>query len=526
MKSKMSLRIISVIVGLVSVFTVFGAANVFADEETTTYRAVEEATERAAVQVPVDYVLVKAGTKESVIKSDDIEKVEVKTEDKTKTYEAKKKYTAEDDGYIVGGGYEYDAGKIFYYATGNDADVYYVYTTVKGVETAYETKVTVSGKAGEISYDESLLTTEKLAEVQSAINAVKADDDSIELPFEAITEIIKSTVLDKSVVAYTIHYEAPGATSFSTTSTRKGEFAKLSVSSDGIYRFYVTASDGEGNEITVEDLEYKNGALGLGYYVKDTDELKVPVFTIEYIADNYITIEAKIGSEKGRVNQRYQSATFTIKNADDVHFVLQYSTDKEVWKNAENGVEAKFDKTLFTESQLYFTPLTKGYFRFTASAKGGKSGTETKREVSSEVISVQDEVEELKLVDERFKNFFKNNWLSMIFLGIAVLCLVGIVVIALWKPSDGKKVNKVAEQDKKDGGEETVEAEEAKEVTEAEEVEDTEKTVETEETTEENAEATETAESEETVVNAENSEEKADAEDTTETSEESGEKTE
>ena len=522
MKSKMSLRIIPVIVGLVSVFTVFGAVNVLADGETTTtttYTAVAEATERAAVQVPVDYVIVKAGTNESVIQSSDIEKVEVKTEDKSKTYEAKKKYTADDAGYIVGGGYEYDAGKILFYATGNDADIYYVYTTVN--ETAYETKVTVSGKAGEVSYDESKLTSAKLAEVQSAIDEVMADDDSIKLPFDAVTELIKSTVLDKSVVAYTIHYEAPGSTSFSTTSAKKGEFASLSVSSDGVYRFYVTASDGEGNEITVKDLEYKDGALGSGYYVEDTDELKVPVFTFEYSADENITIEAKIGSEKGRVNQRYQSATFTIENADDVHFVLQYSEDNEEWKDAENGVEAKFDETLFTESQLYFTPLVKGYFRFSASAKGGKSGTDTKREVYSDVISVQDEVEELKLVDEKVKNFFKNNWLSMIFLGIAILCLVGIVVIALWKPSD-KKAKKL-EQDKKDDDEGTVEAEDIKEATKAETVEES---GETEAVAEENTEATEAVEGETTAENTEESAETVESTETTQASEENSEKTE
>lgn len=502
MKSRKSLRIISVIVGIVSLFTVFGAVNVFAADDTTTtttYEAVADAVERAAVQVPYDYVLVKAGSNTSVIKSDDIDSVEVKSEDKSKTYENKKKYAEGDEGYIVGGGYEYDAGKIIFYATGNDEDVYYVYTTVKGVDSAYETKVTVSGKPGVVEYDEELLTVEKLAEVQNKINEISSSDDSLELPFDEISELIKSTVLDKSVVAYTVRYATPGSTSFSSTSTKKGELADVSLSSDGVYRFYVTAKDGEGSEITVTDLEYKKGEKGLGYYVKDTEELKVPVFEYEYTAAQLISIESKIGSEKGRVNQRYQSATFTIENADDVYFFLEYSEDKETWVKAENGEQAKFDASLFTESQLYFTPLKKGYFRFKASAKGGKTGTETVLEKASDAISVQDEVEELKLVDERLKNFFKNNWLSMIFLGIALLCLVGIVVISLWKPKDDKKV------ENKDGDkteEKTVEAEEVgepetvEEVAEpAEEVEQTEETV--EESTEGTTEPVETAEVEE-----------------------------
>ena len=168
--------------------------------------------------------------------------------------------------------------------------------------------------------------------------------------------------------------------------------------------------------------------------------------------------------------------------------------------DATAGKEARFSKDGFKSGTYYFTPLKKGYFRLSVTAKGGEDGV-TVKEVKTDAVSVQDQVEELKLEDERVKNFFKNNWLSLIFLGIAVLCLVGIVVVALWKPADknGKKSNAkvkkvVAEAEVKDVSDEIVEAGEADEPVEEAKEEPTEAVQEATEETVEPTEATETAE--------------------------------
>ena len=519
MKSKKSLLIISVIVALATVLAAFSGITAFAAP--TEYEAKTGAIyERAAVEVPVDYVVDKNTGK--AVASSDITEVKVTSWDESVTYESGVKKD--------GKGYIYSSGKIKYYYSenldkGTGEDKYKVTVTVKnGEETpSYTVTVTVVGK-DKVAEDGALKYNDK-ATIDSAVSDKNADDSDKEdkffttsgsgtsvrltLNYDRFRQTFTSKYVDATLLKYTVYYQSPRSTDFSSTSAKTGALADISLSEEGTYRFYVLISDGENNEITVKDLDERADGF---YASKDASaELVVPIFEYNFVkaaADKAVSVVANgisAKNAKGRVNQRYQAVSFEVTNAAYEKYTLKYRVNADSdWKDAKNGVDANFTQSSFTSSQIYFTPLKKGQFKVEARVKGNAEDLETKTAESS-VITVSEKVEELKLVDEKVKNFFKNNWLSVLFLGIALLCLVGIVVIALWKPSDGKKTGKTAKEEEK-AEETTVAADEPAEIASGEKNADEENA----ETAEETTESAENAESEEeTTESADNAEENA-----------------
>lgn len=508
MKSKKSLRIIAVLIGVISVFTAFGFVSAAAEGDTPAvtkeYIAVTEAKELVATEVPFDYVSVK-------LKEDSDPATAVAGDiDNVKLYPGE---TATGEEVSKGGWNKSDNTILF----PNRSDIiaaksgkYTVVTTMKDADKngkkEFTTVVTVYTVGSDLSY---AADAGKIAGVQDKINGLTVSDgNSLTLPFDDISALVNSEIVDKKELTYKMYYRAPGSASFSAATTKKGDLPTLSVSAKGTYSFYVLADDGNEfgvkKEISIKDCEENEVGGVYGWYKKDTTTLVAPIFTYENKENKEITVTIKGDSGTGRVKQRYQNLSVTVENASDTFVKLQYNAtsgeaNAEGWVDATAGKEARFSKDGFKSGTYYFTPLKKGYFRLSVKAKGGEDGV-TVKEVKTDAVSVQDQVEELKLEDERLKNFFKNNWLSLIFLGIAVLCLVGIVVVALWKPADknGKKSNAkvkkvVAEAEVKDVSDESSEAVEADEPVEEAKEETTEETVEPVEAAEE-AEAGDNAE--------------------------------
>lgn len=493
MKSKKSLRIIAVLIGVISVFTAFGFVSAAAEGDTPAvtkeYIAVTEAKELVATEVPFDYVSVK-------LKEDSDPATAVAGDiDNVKLYLGE---TATGEEVSKGGWNKSDNTILF----PNRSDIiaaksgkYTVVTTMKDADKngkkEFTTVVTVYTVGSDLSY---AADAGKIAGVQDKINGLTVSEgNSLTLPFDDISALVNSEIVDKKELTYKMYYRAPGSASFSAATTKKGDLPTLSVSAKGTYSFYVLADDGNEfgvkKEISIKDCEENEVGGVYGWYKKDTTTLVAPIFTYENKENKEITVTIKGDSGTGRVKQRYQNLSVTVENASDTFVKLQYNAtsgeaNAEGWVDATAGKEARFSKDGFKSGTYYFTPLKKGYFRLSVKAKGGEDGV-TVKEVKTDAVSVQDQVEELKLEDERLKNFFKNNWLSLIFLGIAVLCLVGIVVVALWKPADnnGKKSNAkvkkvVAEAEVKDVSDESSEAVEADEPVEEAKEETTEETVE------------------------------------------------
>ena len=493
MKSKKSLRLIAVLIGVISVFTAFGFVSAAAEGDTPAvtkeYIAVTEAKELVATEVPFDYVSVK-------LKEDSDPATAVAGDiDNVKLYPGE---TATGEEVSKGGWNKSDNTILF----PNSSDIiaaksgkYTVVTTMKDADKngkkEFTTVVTVYTEGSDLSY---AVDAVKIAGVQDKINGLTVSEgNSLTLPFDDISALVNSEIVDKKELTYKMYYRAPGSASFSAATTKKGDLPTLSVSAKGTYSFYVLADDGNEfgvkKEISIKDCEENEVGGVYGWYKKDTTTLVAPIFTYENKENKEITVTIKGDSGTGRVKQRYQNLSVTVENASDTLVKLQYNAtsgeaNAEGWVDATAGKEARFSKDGFKSGTYYFTPLKKGYFRLSVKAKGGEDGV-TVKEVKTDAVSVQDQVEELKLEDERLKNFFKNNWLSLIFLGIAVLCLVGIVVVALWKPADnnGKKSNAkvkkvAAEAEVKDVSDESSEAVEADEPVEEAKEETTEETVE------------------------------------------------
>ena len=488
MKSKKSLRILSALVSLAVIIAAFSGITAFAAPVEYEAKAAI-INERAALEVPVDYAVDKETKK--AVSSSDISAVKVTSTDGAITYESDVKT---DDGK----GYKYSSGKITYYYSQNieagNQDEYNVTVTVKTSDTE-TVDITVTVKVyGKITDESSLSYVDGAKDLDMGATVTgSVSSRKLTIEFDNFLKAIESKYVDESLLKYTVYYQAPTSTTFSSTSEKTGALADISLSEEGIYRYYVLVKDPDGNAIKVTDLELKED----GYY-DDEDNLIVPVYTYNYVQedeDKAVSVTKKSVSSKnakGRVNQRYQSISFEVKNAAYKKFVLYYRANSSAeWKEAENGVDANFTATSFSESQLYFTPLKKGEFKIVATVKGNVTDLEAKT-AESDIVTVNEQVEELKLVDEKVKNFFKNNWLSVIFLGIAVLCLIGIVVIALWKPSDGKKADKKTEGEKEENA--TIAADETQTAETAEATEAPAENVEEASESTEEADETQTAE--------------------------------
>lgn len=451
MKSKKSLRIISALVGLIATLTAFSGISVLADDAVYSVKG-GELYERAACSAPVDYVVDADG---AAIESSKISAVKVTSVDGTITYESGVKGEG-------GKGYIYSDGKITYYYSEN---------LESGNQDEY--KVTVTVKTGDDSTQDFTATVKVCGKVSDGLNyktaadidALRAADDflsvsgtsssrKLKISYDKLSTIIESKYVDASLLKYTVYYQSPSSSTYTSTTEKTGSLADVSLSEEGTYRFYVIVKDVDGNGLlgvdaegeakTVSDLDMRAD----GYYESEETDAKLvlPIFSYDYEkedADKQVSVvknDITGKNAKGRVNQRYQSVTFEVKNAAYSQFTLKYrANDASEWKDAENGVEAKFTASSFTASQLYFTPLKKGQFKFEAKVKANDSADNLTVTADSDIVTVNEEVEELKLVNENLKNFFKNNWLSVVFLGIAVLCLVGIVVVAFWKPKDAEK---------------------------------------------------------------------------------------
>ncbi|MDD7186285.1 MAG: hypothetical protein PUH93_00900, partial [Clostridia bacterium] len=346
-------------------------------------------------------------------------------------------------------------------------------------------------------YAENPYGDEILKENAAPVVTVETDRETKKAIFkkEEIWKIINGTdkiIGDVDHLSAKIYLRTPGGTwPSSATTTISGSDTKkeYTVSARGDYHFYVLFTDTKGNTTEKKD-ELVEKVDGF-YKVEGATETKViPIFSFAYTPDETVKVKCSNTDKvkKGYEGQIQKSITYTLENATDkdVEFVLMFKAENSTeWKKAVSGTDAKFDESKFTKSSLEFTPLKKGEYSFRVNAEG-MSGPALKEGADDNVVvRVTDSVTIVKRENTAFIDFVKNNWKSLIFLGIAVLCLIAIIVIACWKPKDKTAVRRQIEDlvEKNDKVSETKNAED--EATEAADL--TEEAVEAKE---ENAEDT------------------------------------
>lgn len=399
-----------------------------------------------------------------------------------------------------------ETDKCWVAVSGSDSDTERKVTSIKfdtlkdGEDKAVYT-VSANGKTAEVTvYDEEQKTADKIlvekTDVDLDASKIKIDAEKkrVTLEKDEIWKILDETSVIRDVddLSAKIYLRTPGGSwPSSATKTLSGSSSdvELTVSSRGNYHFYVLFTDNKGNTTEKKD-ELVEKADGF-YKVEGATEKKViPIFSFDYKPDETVKVKCSNTDKvkKGYEGQIQKSITYTLENATDkdVEFVLMFKAENSTeWKKAVSGTDAKFDESKFTKSSLEFTPLKKGEYSFRVNAEG-MSGPALKEGADDNVVvRVTDSVTIVKRENTAFIDFVKNNWKSLIFLGIAVLCLIAIIVIACWKPKDKTAVRRQIEDlvEKNDKVSETKNAED--EATEAADL--TEEAVEAKE---ENAEDT------------------------------------
>ncbi len=446
----------------------------FADEDSgevpeVSYRAAYDgyALERIAVANPFDYVI-----KHTVIGEDETdEKLSAKEVTEFKVYESNAAFNTElTEDLLVDDGYKFDEanGTITYVykdgATLKDDDenegVVYYYKAVVVIgeddeKTEIVTNVKVLAYAPAITYKDfdveenaELLAVAREA-VESSAESLSATTTSYTLPNNSkeMWNLINSPVYANASSLKIMLYVAKPNSSFPTSATStatSGTYPTISLSASGTYRFWVLYSNAEYNpdylkEMTTDGLTYKED----GWY--DDNKLIIPVFSFDYVADKSVSVTPSGGGE-GIKNYTYNGITFSVKNGSVTGWKLLYTNKVDAEGNpvfSDDGEatneQAEYDLDEFSPSSISFKPLATGYFKVRCYATGSSEDKTVVKD--SAVVYVTREYEEVKLVDTRFRDFMANNWKSLIFLGLAVLSLVGIIIVALYKPKapDGKK---------------------------------------------------------------------------------------
>ncbi len=261
-----------------------------------------------------------------------------------------------------------------------------------------------------------------------------------------LTDILISDHFDYNALKnnLTLYYCKPTSSSFSTTTSKSFTLDQV-----GTYSYYVLAKDPTGTAMETIDtdvLTRKEGSLGDGWY-NDSDELIVPVFSFYFanVKAPEITIDKKV--EEGFIGLTYQDASDYITivgNNEAVQYELWYSESdlsagKDDWASTTlevleeaGAVEITEDEDVaFNTSTLSFTPNKKGsyYVRVVVADDHGEDTAVTY------AINVLSEFSEVKYDTQ----FLKYNWVSIMFLGIALLSLIGIILLIFIKPKEEKE---------------------------------------------------------------------------------------
>ncbi|MBR2337436.1 MAG: hypothetical protein IKA61_05795 [Clostridia bacterium] len=356
--------------------------------------------------------------------------------------------------------------------------------------------VTVKGKNDVNAPKYDLTDADKMTAFEEALEAKVSGLDekttSFELP-SSFWQLLDLDVFESKHIVSKLYVAKPKS-DFSVVNTSwRSSLSKVTVADNGTYAFYVEVKDCYGNELVVDrdtmiqkvDGWYKTVSDN-GTPDDDTDDILervIPIFSFDYAKEvrPLATVDAKVTS--AIIGVEYTSGKVTSENVGRIKVTLYY-TDKSVenvtvadLKNSTNGwVKATSEHATFGDlsaTALKFTPNVKGSFAYMISATGSDIEN-TKIETCSKIITVTKSVQEQKLVNVKFRNFLKNNWLSLVFLAIAFLCIVGIIVLAFYKPKDAEEVaaKKRAKKEKiedPEDEEKSVETEESEEVEEAEE---------------------------------------------------------
>ena len=108
-------------------------------------------------------------------------------------------------------------------------------------------------------------------------------------------------------------------------------------------------------------------------------------------------------------------------------------SDEEVFKTV--FADKDYAKLGWSSSTLDFTPVEKGAYIVKCEVVDGAANSV---EAYSAIVKVEGGITKAQIA--RVQVWFENNWKSLIFLGIALLSLIGIIVLLFVKPKEEKEL--------------------------------------------------------------------------------------
>lgn len=225
----------------------------------------------------------------------------------------------------------------------------------------------------------------------------------------------------------------------STALTMAGSFA-ISLNQAGDYYFFVVVADRNRNEMDKDKDFVKN---------EDNQNPKYAdcVFSFHMIDDALIKVSSAASQGKGYVGVNYTASAFTVDaNSCKTTYKLFYCADVNATENSD-WIEIPAASTVKDQSKLYgdftyedvqsigydgslsFKPIKVGAYKIECTAT---STITSRAESSYSIIQVESEPDQVKV----YKEWFKDNVWTVVFLGVGTICLIGIVALLFTKPKD------------------------------------------------------------------------------------------
>jgi hypothetical protein len=257
---------------------------------------------------------------------------------------------------------------------------------------------------------------------------------TLEIP--SMKDLVKYDYIPFEELKYTVYVNTP-TTENSTTNNMN-----IRVDVPGEYKFFVMFRDGENSMESPIDNE--NIMLG-----KDTATQKfVFSFKIEDNAPLVVEANKETVGTNGYVGVRYSAVPFNIDaESFTPTYTLWYNADSNADLDTKDGwvkvlkkseVTSSYKEEVFTtedintinyDGKLNFTPVKEGAYRIDCEVSSGLTVSAAKDSYLIKVTEVKKEV-------KPESQWLKNNMVSVIFLGVGTLCLIGIVVLLFVKPKE------------------------------------------------------------------------------------------
>ncbi|MBO7377329.1 MAG: hypothetical protein J6U35_00445, partial [Clostridia bacterium] len=286
----------------------------------------------------------------------------------------------------------------------------------------------------------------------------------------AIYEYINSDYFANSDLTFSVYYKTPGSDSFtklsSTSTVKRFELPNL-----GAYEYYVLATDPMDNSLEIDEewtlklnrLSATSELKVYGYF-SDDDELMVPVFRFEMGNAGPQVTSADSYQDKGYVGTSYTGVRSFNTKGNDITTVysLWYNSDAKATAGSFSAEEnsgwydisteekynavkstmnwdADFATLAWNDGSLSFTPVAAGSYVVRCMASDGEANTAF---VNTEAINVAGAIKEVEI--DKPSVWFQENWRSLLFLGIALLSLIGIVILIFVKPKEEKPAEDIS----------------------------------------------------------------------------------